>query len=280
MKLSELDATAGAERDVGEVPDRMIEVRSDALAGWDSADEAARRAVIDTARARATRAYDAEIAAGMATGCRGPTLVIVRARATPQLVVTVATSYRVYHHAQSGPDSSVQTVQIVEATVLRGGVRERTLHQETRTISEGSGDHDDPLEVREIVDRWLRERAPLIEQALAAAVPRAEARTESRTGGWPHDVYGSPDAEIVEVVASPLRTTVTTCTSNRIHFREQSGSDSVICYVTIEDTVFDADGMTVRTVFETSTDRRSEYEDHHDEGFVRDAIASWLARPR
>lgn len=133
----------------------MTPIRPAALAGWDSADEAARRAVLDHALARAQRDFEHAVLGQMASEFRRPTLEVVEASGPP-LVVTIATSYRVYYYAQSGSDWSIQTVTIVESRLEDGAVVERVLHTDTVYLSEGeSDDHDDEAAARRIIDAYL-----------------------------------------------------------------------------------------------------------------------------
>ncbi len=135
----------------------MTAINAEALGGWDSADEAERRAVLAHLTARAAKAYKDDLAGGMTSEFRDPVIEILRATVEDgHLIATATTSHRVYHYGQSGSDWSIQTVIILELSFATGSLVERVLHEDTVNLSEGrSDDHDDAYQARQIVDAWL-----------------------------------------------------------------------------------------------------------------------------
>jgi hypothetical protein len=141
----------------------MTAVHEAALAAWDAADETARRRVLSHAKKQATRAYEAEIGRGQATGYCAPTLEVVRARRElDRLIVVVATSYRVYHYAQSGSDWSTQYIAFHELTVGGGGpLLDQRLAAEERNASERDSEgHDDAAELRDAIAGFIAKHPP------------------------------------------------------------------------------------------------------------------------
>lgn len=136
----------------------MTVIREPALAAWDASDEADRRKVLAHAKKRATKALEHEVGRGQASSCGDPIFEVIRARRVDgQLIAIVASSYRVYHYAQSGSDWSVQTIELLELGAARGTpLLEHQLSIEERTISERDSDHhDDAAELREAIERFV-----------------------------------------------------------------------------------------------------------------------------
>lgn len=136
----------------------MTAIREDALAAWDASDEADRRRVLAHASQRAHADYQREVGRGQASAWCAPTFEVVRARREDgRLVAVVASSYRVYHYAQSGSDWSTQTIAFHEISVARGAqLLEQRLAIDERSISERDTDeHDDAAELREAIARFV-----------------------------------------------------------------------------------------------------------------------------